>query len=114
MRVSCTGMRRVLLIPAVGVLLFAGCSSPAPEPSVVPSPTVDYSGLPAEFPGNGSFVAGVDIQPGTYLVVEEHASCEWFLGDEAGKLVASGANDVVVDAGETVEVSGCAVFELAG
>lgn len=101
------------LIAAASVLLLAGCASPAqqPEQTVDPTPE-DYSSLPTEFPGNGSFVGGEDIQPGTYLVVEEHESCEWFLGVD-GKLIASGANDVVVDAGETVEVSGCAVFELA-
>ncbi len=98
------------------VLLLAGCASspPAAAPTVASSsPAPDYTGLPDKFAGTGSFVAGVDIQPGTYLVVEKHDTCVWYLGVD-GELVASGANDVVVAAGETVEVSGCAVFELAG
>lgn len=107
-------MNRVAVVVAV-VLLLTGCTgSRAVELPPVEStpPAVDYSGLPDTFAGNGSFVAGVDIQPGTYLVVEEQPTCEWYLGVD-GKLTASGFNDVVVAAGETVEVSGCSVFELA-
>ncbi len=79
-----------------------------PEPSDVRN----YSSLPAEFGGNVTVTAGVDVQPGTYLVEAVLPSCEWVKGLD-GDVIASGQNDVVLDEGETVETVGCSVFVKA-
>lgn len=68
--------------------------------------------MPAEFGGNVTVTGGVDVQPGTYFVEAVLPSCEWVKGVD-GDVVASGRNDVVLDAGETVEVSGCSIFVRA-
>lgn len=107
------------LAAVAGVLLLAGCSGPvkaeevASAPSSAPSPVASVAAdLPREFPGNGSFVGGVDVAPGIYLEVAPAPNCEWFLGKD-GKLLGSGEGDVVVRAGETVEVHACSVFKWA-
>ena len=95
-------------------MLLAGCSSATTvevaEPSPTPTQSVDFSGLPAEFAGTGSFVAGVDIQPGLYEEESASGQCEWFLGVD-GTLVGSAVSSTVVVAdGETVELEGCSVM----
>lgn len=95
--------------------LLAGCSASNvnAEPTSTPTASADYSSLPSELPGTGSWVAGVDMQPGVYEQVPASPSCEWFLGDDAGKLLGSGDGQfVTVDAGQTLESSNCAVWSL--
>lgn len=100
----------LMLVP-----LFAGCSASSgnAQPSATPTASTDYSSLPAELPGTGTYVAGVDMQPGTYEQSPASPSCEWFIGDGAGKLLSSGTGEtVVVEVGQTLESSNCAVWQL--
>ena len=106
---------RLLVIGVV--VLLAGCSTVSTaEPVVVPTPAevpvADYSALPAEFGGNGSWVAGVDIKPGSYTTEFDHESCKWFLGDD-GVLAWWGDSEfVTLDAGKTIEVQGCSMWVM--
>lgn len=99
----------MLIVPLAGCIQFGG-DEPTSEPE--PPGVRNYSSLPAEFGGNVTVTAGVDVQPGTYLVEAVLPSCEWVKGVD-GDVVASGQNDVVLDEGETVQVSGCSIFVRA-
>ena len=95
--------------------LLAGCSASSgnAQPSPTATPSADYSSLPAELPGTGTYVAGVDMQPGTYEQSPASPSCEWFIGDDQGKLISSGTGEtVVVEVGQTLESSNCTVWQL--
>lgn len=108
-------------LPLLLVVVLSGCITLPTDtsraervdgPNTAPSASADYSGLPAEFGGNVTVTAGVDVQPGTYLVEAVLDTCEWVKGVD-GDVVASGQNDVVLEAGETVETYGCSVFVKA-
>jgi hypothetical protein len=98
----------LLVVPLAGCIQLGGDGSPAESE---PSGVRNYSMLPAEF-GNGTFVAGVDVQPGTYLQLEQQPNCEWVTGVD-GDPGQSGSGDVVLDVGETIEAAGCSTFVKA-
>lgn len=110
--------RRVAVVAVV--LMLTGCAMSPRGTTAVPTetpsatPSADYSSLPKELPGNGSWVAGESMQPGTWFADPEQTStCEWFIGKD-GKVLASGTGDsVVLEPGETLESSACAVWVLA-
>lgn len=86
----------------------------AETPTPTPTAVEDYSSLPSELPGNGSWVAGESMQPGTWFAdPAQTTTCEWYIG-EGGKVLASGTGDsVVLEPGETLESHACAVWVLA-
>lgn len=113
---------------AAAVLLLAGCSSaetvtdtapatvaPTIAPTVEPEPTIEPTVEPepepvaltyanGEFPGNGTFVINVDIEPGTYGSDDgtAGANCRWQLQDQAGAALRDGtdANGVLILEGQ--------------
>jgi hypothetical protein len=100
---------------ALGLLLItvllAGCSSAPSEPVEPATPRVDYSNLPEQILGNGSYVAGVDFRPGLYAQEFRNETCEWYVGLD-GELIKRGTTGgFSVDAGQTVELSGCSMLE---
>lgn len=107
-------MRFVPLVLVVALLL-SGCIRIVADDPVVPAPAPrpnNQSQLPAEF-GNGTFTAGVDVQSGTYLAEAVQPNCSWVTGVD-GVPNNSGSGDLVLETGETVEVSGCSIFVKAG
>ncbi|WP_104128016.1 hypothetical protein [Cryobacterium sp. Y57] len=110
------------MLAATAVLLLAGCSSAgtvpdaAPftvAPTIAPEPTIEPTVEPerlaltypnGEFPGNGTFVINVDIEPGTYGSDDgtAGANCHWQLQDEAGEALRDGtdANGVLILEGQ--------------
>lgn len=115
-----------LTLATAAVLLLAGCSSaatvpdaapvtvaPTNAPTVEPEPTIEPTTEPepvaltypnGEFPGNGTFVINVDIEPGTYGSDDgtAGANCRWQLQDEAGAALRDGtdANGVLILEGQ--------------
>lgn len=112
-------------LAASAVLLLAGCSSAAVPEDVAPSvtPTVDavteptpgpteepvvepldltYAG--GEFPGTGTFIINVDIEPGTYGSDDGTSgpNCHWQLQNEDGEALRDGtdANGVLILKGQ--------------
>lgn len=107
-----------LVLPAAALLLLAGCAAPqqppVPAETPLPSAEVDYSSLPVEIPGNGSFEVGVDLRPGTYEEESPTGQCEWFKGED-GNFTGSGDGPLMTaEAGETLEVEGCSVIVRIG
>ena len=94
-------MSRIVFVLAA-VLLLAGCSAvpdaaPTVAATVEPEPTVDPVTLTypnGEFPGNGTFVVGVDIEDGTYGSDDGTAgpNCRWQLQDESGAAILDGTD----------------------
>lgn len=66
---------------------------PTVEPTVEPEP-VALTYPNGEFPGNGTFVINVDIEPGTYGSDDgtAGANCRWQLQDESGAAVVDGTD----------------------
>lgn len=109
--------RVVFVLAAAAVLLLVGCSSSAPgvaptvAATVAPEPTVEPTLAPVvltypngEFPGNGTFVINIDIEPGTYGSDDgtAGANCHWQIQDEAGAALRDGdkANGVLILKGQ--------------
>ena len=110
-----------LTVAAAAVLLLAGCSSAsAPanetatmEPTATATPTATPTIEPTvaaepvvltypngEFPGTGTFVINVDIEPGTYGSDDGTSgpNCRWQLQDADGEALRDGndANGVLI------------------
>lgn len=115
-RSTLCAMYRWLLFPAL--LLLTACASSQPAPVAAPTSSatagVDYSSLPVEIPGNGSFEVGVDLQPGTWEEETPTGACKWYKGID-GELTNYGDGPLMVaNAGETLEVEHCSVIVRIG
>lgn len=116
-------MKRVLKLLGVGVLLFAGLiialvfvavlrapasapaqqdtppplprlQAPAAPPQVAPPATEPAAADGSTFPGDGTFLVGADVQPGTYRT-KGGSPCYWArLSDVSGSFDSILANSV--------------------
>lgn len=75
-------------------------------------PRTTLPGRPGQIPGNGRFVVGTDIQPGTYRTRgPAELLCRWNAGDDFGTIITNEGNrgtTVTIDPTDGVfETTGC-------
>ncbi len=98
-------------------------SVPAATETVTAEPVVDSEGEATDFSGDGQYLVGEEIKPGTYKTAgADGPNCYWArLKNASGELTAIIANDnvqgqtrVTVKKGEFFETSGCQDWKRVG